>query len=141
MDECPDPGFNLCRCDPAMIPGHNCIASCTNTEGSFACSCSSGYSIEVDLLTCIGTCKGGKATAIWSDLLTARALLFDYLSTYLSLEPIENSPASLQTLMNASWAPTLVTVVHWQAAQHSVPTPTAPTPAAALWALNLVPMV
>ena len=32
-----------------------CSHNCTNTNGSFVCSCNSGYALDSDSRTCIGT--------------------------------------------------------------------------------------
>jgi hypothetical protein len=33
---------------------HNCDQLCTNTHGSFTCSCMSGYTLQSDQRTCTG---------------------------------------------------------------------------------------
>ncbi|MCG8622318.1 MAG: hypothetical protein MJE68_10040 [Proteobacteria bacterium] len=44
MDECTSDSFK------------NCSQNCTNTEGSYQCSCYSGYSMDpLDILMCQGT--------------------------------------------------------------------------------------
>ena len=35
----------------------NCQQVCTNTEGSYTCSCSTGFELDSDRLTCNGTCN------------------------------------------------------------------------------------
>ena len=37
-----------------MIDGHNCSQICVELEGSFNCSCYSGYKLQEDEVTCGG---------------------------------------------------------------------------------------
>ena len=32
----------------------SCVVVCSNTPGSFQCICSDGYTLDTDMLTCIG---------------------------------------------------------------------------------------
>ena len=50
VNECTEPS-HLCTCD-ATFP--QCNAICTNTVGSYTCSCSVGYQIDQGGLDCIG---------------------------------------------------------------------------------------
>ena len=38
--------------DECGNPGHGCSHHCTNTPGSFVCSCEHGYELEEDGKTC-----------------------------------------------------------------------------------------
>ena len=37
-----------------MMDGHNCSQICVELEGSFKCSCYSGYKLQEDEVTCEG---------------------------------------------------------------------------------------
>ena len=39
-----------------MMEGHNCSHMCVELEGSFNCSCYSGYKLQEDGVTCEGNC-------------------------------------------------------------------------------------
>ena len=39
-----------------MMDGHNCSQICVELEGSFNCSCYSGYELQNDGATCEGNC-------------------------------------------------------------------------------------
>ena len=40
--------------DECSLGTHNCIQTCTNTEGSFYCRCSTGFQLNSDGATCNG---------------------------------------------------------------------------------------
>ena len=40
--------------DECSLGTHNCIQTCTNTEGSFYCGCSTGFQLNSDGATCNG---------------------------------------------------------------------------------------
>ena len=42
-----------------MMDGHNCSQICVELEGSFNCSCYSGYELQEDGITCEGNCIAG----------------------------------------------------------------------------------
>ena len=39
-----------------MINDHNCSQMCVEVEGSYNCSCYSGYGLQEDRVTCAGNC-------------------------------------------------------------------------------------
>ena len=39
-----------------MMDGHNCSQLCVELEGSYNCSCYSGYKLQNDGVTCEGNC-------------------------------------------------------------------------------------
>ena len=44
------------ECDSSLL--HQCAELCTNTIGSYTCSCNDdGYELHDDEMTCIGKCK------------------------------------------------------------------------------------
>ncbi len=53
IDECLEDSGG-CRCDPNLEVPNECSVSCTNTFGSFACSCIEGYYLGTDEFTCYG---------------------------------------------------------------------------------------
>lgn len=50
VNECQDIS-SPCTC----AEQENCQANCTNTIGSFNCSCNSGFTLQADQTTCTGT--------------------------------------------------------------------------------------
>ena len=45
--------------DECVGGSHNCSHICENTQGSYTCSCHSGYQITSDGLNCEGMCNDG----------------------------------------------------------------------------------
>ena len=46
--------LSLSDVDECVADTDDCDHTCTNTEGSFTCSCQSGFSLDSDGGTCIG---------------------------------------------------------------------------------------
>ncbi|XP_064612916.1 fibrillin-2-like isoform X2 [Liolophura sinensis] len=61
-DVCTCPvGFAAPRCDDineCLQNNGGCSGTCTNTEGSFTCSCGHGYQLAADMRTCKAICQG-----------------------------------------------------------------------------------
>uniref|UniRef100_A0A3B4B8L5 EGF-like domain-containing protein n=1 Tax=Periophthalmus magnuspinnatus TaxID=409849 RepID=A0A3B4B8L5_9GOBI len=63
--------FNSCNLDKCTIENGGCESFCTNSEGSYECSCNSGYALMPDLRSCTDIdeceespeiCDGGQCT-------------------------------------------------------------------------------
>ena len=67
-----------------------CEHSCTNTIGSYTCSCNTGYQLDENGLNCSGkslfTCTQYKICMFW----------------YIDFEPLKECRVTLQTSMNAT---------------------------------------
>jgi hypothetical protein len=42
--------------DECTTAKENCDQICTNTDGSFTCSCEDGFRLSIDRHSCVGTC-------------------------------------------------------------------------------------
>lgn len=51
FDECDESLDGSCKCAPGMT---GCLSFCANTDGSADCSCSAGFVLDTDGLTCMG---------------------------------------------------------------------------------------
>ena len=48
------PIFPLSDRDECSTKQHNCVQSCTNTVGSYTCSCYTGFNLDADGKSCSG---------------------------------------------------------------------------------------